>query len=75
MLGLAALIDKRRPPAGLPPQELRNWRYQGHTHYLIIDDVDQIPDGPAVSGPYVGQRPWTPLLGLLSQAGGIWDCA
>ncbi|SCX21979.1 type VII secretion protein EccCa [Mycolicibacterium fluoranthenivorans] len=71
MLGLAALIDKRRPPAGLPPQELRNWRYQGHTHYLIIDDVDQIPDGPAVSGPYVGQRPWTPLLGLLSQAGDL----
>ncbi|MFY1621172.1 hypothetical protein, partial [Micromonospora sp. WMMD736] len=25
-------------------------------------------DGPAVSGPYAGQRPWTPLLGLLSQA-------
>ncbi|MHA3024124.1 type VII secretion protein EccCa [Mycobacterium sp. BMJ-28] len=71
MLGLAALLDKRRPPAGLSPQELRNWRYQGHTHYLLIDDVDQIPDGPAVSGPYVGQRPWTPLLGLLSQAGDL----
>lgn len=71
MLGLSALIDKRRPPAGLSPQELRNWRYEGHTHYLIIDDVDQIPDGPAVSGPYVGQRPWTPLLGLLSQAGDL----
>ena len=40
----------------------------GHTHYLIVDDVDQIPDGPAVSGPYVGQRPWTALIGLLAQA-------
>ena len=68
MLGLAGLLDKRRPPAGMSPGELRNWRYEGHTHYLIIDDVDQIPDGPAVSGPYVGARPWTPLLGLLSQA-------
>ena len=68
MLGLSALIEKRRPPAGLSVQELSGWTYQGHTHYLIIDDVDQIPDGPAVSGPYVGQRPWTHLIGLLSQA-------
>ena len=68
MLGLSALIEKRRPPAGLTPAQLADWGYQGHTHYLIIDDVDQIPDGPAVSGPYVGQRPWTPLIGLLSQA-------
>jgi DNA segregation ATPase FtsK/SpoIIIE, S-DNA-T family len=71
ILGLSALLEKRRPPAGLSPGELRNWRYEGHTHYLIIDDVDQIPDGPAVSGPYVGQRPWTPLLGILSQAGDL----
>ncbi|MCZ8380035.1 type VII secretion protein EccCa [Mycobacterium sp. CPCC 205372] len=71
MLGLAALIEKRRPPAGLTPQQLSSWGYQGHTHYLIIDDVDQIPDSPAVSGPYVGQRPWTPLLGLLGQAGDL----
>ncbi|MDX1871930.1 type VII secretion protein EccCa [Mycolicibacterium sp. 120266] len=71
MLGLAALLDKRRPPAGMSPQELRNWTYPGHTHYLVIDDVDQIPDGPAVSGPYVGQRPWPPLLALLSQAGDL----
>jgi type VII secretion protein EccCa/type VII secretion protein EccCb len=68
MLGLSALIEKRRPPAGLSPLELSRWTYQGHTHYLIIDDVDQIADGPAVSGPYLGQRPWTPLLSLLSQA-------
>ena len=56
MLGLSALIEKRRPPAGLTPQQLSGWTYQsgadGHTHYLIIDDVDQIPDAPAVSGPY-----------------------
>ncbi|MGE2713177.1 type VII secretion protein EccCa [Mycolicibacterium litorale] len=71
MLGLSALIEKRRPPAGLTPAQLSAWSYQGHTHYLIIDDVDQIPDGPAVSGPYVGQRPWTPLIGLLSQAGDL----
>ncbi|MGV0743716.1 type VII secretion protein EccCa [Mycolicibacterium sp. XJ870] len=69
MLGLSALIEKRRPPAGLSPEELRGWKYQsGHTHYLIIDDVDQIPDGPAVSGPFVGQRPWTNIVGLLSEA-------
>jgi len=69
MLGLSALIEKRRPPAGLSPQELKGWSYEGgHTHYLIIDDVDQIPDSPAVSGPYVGQRPWTNLIGLLSAA-------
>lgn len=68
MLGLSALLEARRPPAGLSPQELAGWRYSGHTHYLLIDDVDQIPDTPAVTGPYVGQRPWTPLLGLLAQA-------
>jgi DNA segregation ATPase FtsK/SpoIIIE, S-DNA-T family len=68
MLGLSALLEKRRPPAGLSAQELSGWTYQGHTHYLVIDDVDQIPDGPAVTGPYVGQRPWTSLIGLLAQA-------
>ena len=72
MLGLSALLEKRRPPAGLTPQQLSGWTYQsgadGHTHYLIIDDVDQIPDAPAVSGPFVGQRPWTGIIGLLSQA-------
>ncbi|MDY6996887.1 MAG: type VII secretion protein EccCa [Actinomycetota bacterium] len=75
MLGLSALIEKRRPPAGLSPAELSGWNYRSatngsdsHTHYLIIDDVDQIPDGPAASGPFVGQRPWTPLIGLLAQA-------
>ncbi|MGV0643641.1 type VII secretion protein EccCa [Mycolicibacterium sp. XJ2546] len=72
ILGLAGLLEKRRPPAGLTPQQLADWSYRpdesGHTHYLIIDDVDQIPDAPAVSGPFVGQRPWTALLGLLSQA-------
>jgi energy-coupling factor transporter ATP-binding protein EcfA2 len=72
MLGLSALLEKRRPPAGLSPQELSGWSYRsdgnGHTHYLIVDDVDQIPDAPAVSGPFVGQRPWTGIIGLLSQA-------
>jgi type VII secretion protein EccCa/type VII secretion protein EccCb len=68
MLGLANLIESRRPPAGLSPAELSRWTYAGHTHYLIIDDVDQIPDSPAMSGPYIGQRPWTPLIGILSQA-------
>ncbi len=68
MLGLANLIESRRPPVGLSAAELGRWSFQGHTHYLIIDDVDQIPDAPAMTGPYIGQRPWTPLLGLLSQA-------
>jgi type VII secretion protein EccCb len=68
MLGLANLIESRRPPAGLLPAELSRWSYEGHTHYLIIDDVDQIPDSPATSGPYIGQRPWTPIIGLLAQA-------
>lgn len=68
MLGLSNLIESRQPPPGLSPAELAAWSYTGHTHYLVIDDLDQIPDTPAMSGPYVGQRPWTPLLGLLSQA-------
>lgn len=51
MLGLANLIDSRRPPAGMSAAELARWTYQGHTHYLIIDDVDQIPDTAAMSGP------------------------
>ncbi|BBZ46206.1 type VII secretion protein EccCa [Mycobacterium parmense] len=68
MLGLANIIESRRPPAGLSAADLARWTYEGHTHYLIIDDVDQIPDSPAMSGPYVGQRPWAPLLGILSQA-------
>nr|WP_313777121.1 type VII secretion protein EccCa [Mycobacterium sp.] len=71
MLGLSALIEKRRPPAGLSSEDLRRWSFEGQTHYLIIDDVDQIPDGPAVSGPYAGQRPWSPLLGLLAEAGDL----
>ena len=72
MLGLTALLEKRRPPAGLTAQQLSGWTYRsdtdGHTHYLIIDDVDQIPDAPAVSGQFAGQRPWTGIIGLLSQA-------
>jgi DNA segregation ATPase FtsK/SpoIIIE, S-DNA-T family len=68
MIGLANLIEARRPPAGLSAAELSRWTFAGHTHYLIIDDVDQMPDSPAMSGPYIGQRPWTPLIGLLGQA-------
>jgi type VII secretion protein EccCa/type VII secretion protein EccCb len=71
MLGLARLIEQRRPPAGFTPAQLSGWSLEGHTHYLIIDDVDQIPDTPAMTGPYVGQRPWTPLIGLLAQAGDL----
>jgi hypothetical protein len=71
MHGLSALLAKRRPPVGLTPREMREWSYDtgGHTHYLIVDDVDQIPDAPASSGSFAGQRPWTPLIGLLSEAG------
>ena len=68
MLGLSAIIEKRQPPAGLSVAQLSGWSYEGHTHYLLIDDVDQIPDTPALTGPFVGQRPWTPLIGLLAQA-------
>jgi type VII secretion protein EccCb len=68
MLGLAGLIEKRQPPAGFTAAQLSGWSFEGHTHYLIIDDVDQIPDAPAMTGPYIGQRPWTPLIGLLAQA-------
>lgn len=71
MLGLSALIGSRRPPAGLSAADLAGWSYEGHTHYLIIDDVDAIPDTPALSGPYAGQRPWTTLIELLSQAGDL----
>jgi hypothetical protein len=68
MLGLAGLIEARRPPAGLSTAELSRWTYAGDIHYLIIDDVDQVPDSPAMTGAYIGQRPWTPLIGLLGQA-------
>ena len=71
MLGLSALIGSRRPPAGLSSADLSAWSYQGHTHYLIIDDVDAIPDSPALTGPYAGQRPWTNVIELLSQAGDL----
>lgn len=71
MLGLANLIEARRPPAGMSAAELSHWTFAGHTHYLIIDDVDQVPDSPAMTGPYIGQRPWTPLIGLLAQAGDL----
>ena len=71
MLGLSALIGSRRPPAGLSAADLASWSYEGHTHYLIIDDVDAIPDTPALTGPYAGQRPWTTLIELLSQAGDL----
>ncbi|WP_409428018.1 type VII secretion protein EccCa [Mycobacterium sp. SMC-11] len=71
MLGLSALIGSRRPPAGLSAADLAGWSYDGHTHYLIIDDVDSIPDTPALTGPYAGQRPWTTLIELLSQAGDL----
>jgi len=71
MLGLSNIIESRRPPAGLSAAELSGWTYRGHTDYLIIDDVDQIPDSPAVSGPYIGQRPWTPLIAQLAQAGDL----
>ncbi len=60
---------RRSPPAGgMSPRTGGLDAIPAHTHYLIIDDVDQIPDSPAMSGPYAGQRPWTPLIGLLSQA-------
>jgi type VII secretion protein EccCa/type VII secretion protein EccCb len=71
MLGLSSIIDKRRPPAGLSREQLSGWTFQGQTHYLIVDDVDQIPDSPAMGGPYVGQRPWSSLIGLLSEAGDL----
>lgn len=74
MLGLSALIAARRPPTGLSAGELADWSARSQTmqrHYLIIDDIDQIPDGPALTGPYAGQRPWTPLIGLLAEAGDL----
>ena len=71
MLGLANLIGQRRPPHGLSAKDLTSWSADAaaaQKHYLIIDDVDQVPDTPAVSGPFTGQRPWTPLVGLLADA-------
>jgi DNA segregation ATPase FtsK/SpoIIIE, S-DNA-T family len=71
MLGLSNLIESRRPPVGLSAADLARWTYTGHIHYLIIDDVDHVPDSPAMSGPYIGQRPWTSLIGQLAQAGDL----
>ena len=68
----AEILQLLRRTGQMTAAELSGWTYRNgqgnHVHYLIIDDVDQIPDSPAVSGPFVGQRPWTALLGLLSQA-------
>ena len=76
VMGLAALLGTRRPPADITAADLATWRTRTESrslpvHYLIVDDVDQIPDGPALSGPYAGHRPWTPLLSLLSVAGDL----
>ncbi|EFV14687.2 type VII secretion protein EccC [Segniliparus rugosus] len=74
MLGLTALMERRRPPAGLSAQQLRDWTFPataldpGQTHYLIIDDADQIPDAPAFSGPHIGQRPWAGIVSVLASA-------
>ena len=68
MLGLANLIESRRPPAGSSAAELSRWTYHGQIHYLLVDDVDQLPDAPATGGPYIGQRPWTPLVAQLAHA-------
>ena len=68
MLGLANLIESRRPPAGLSAAQVSRATYRGPGHYLLIDDVDQLRDGPAAGGPYIGQRPWTPLVALLAHA-------
>jgi S-DNA-T family DNA segregation ATPase FtsK/SpoIIIE len=71
MLGLSALLGQRRPPAGLSAEQLREWASRAadaQRHYLVIDDADQIPDAPAMSGPYAGRQPWTPIVGLLAEA-------
>ncbi len=64
----------------MSPQELRGWDYRStangtadgtgsHIHYLIVDDVDQIPDGPpAACGPSWASGRGPPLIGLLAQA-------
>ena len=49
-------------------------RYEGHTHYLIIDDVDQIPDAPAMSGPYVGPAAVDPADRTAGRRPAIWGC-
>ncbi len=65
--------DREAPPAGrpVPAGAAAAGAIEGQTHYLIIDDVDQIPDGPAVSGLYVGPAAVSPLLGLLAEAGDL----
>ena len=47
-----------RPRSGCPgrPLNIALRRSGEHTHYLIIDDVDAIPDGPAMSGLYPGLK-------------------
>ena len=75
MLGLAALIEKRRPPAGLSPQELSGWTLPaGHTHYLIIDDVDQIPDAPGGQRALCRTAAVDRALGCCPKPAN-WDCA
>ena len=69
MLGLSALLEKRRPPAGLSPTTAERvelpvgWKRP----HALSDHRRRRPDPrrPAVSGPFVGQRPWTGIIGLL----------
>lgn len=71
MLGLAGLLHSRMPPTDLPREQLAQWKYTGQKHYLIIDDVDLIPDAPHTSGQFIGRRPWDGLIPLLAQANDI----
>ena len=73
MLGLANLIESRRPPAGCRQPNCRD----GLTRATPITSSSMTSTrsrmSPATSGPYIGQRPWTPIIRLLSQAA-IWGC-
>ena len=77
---LAAILDRRTPPADLGWEEKRAWKLEGPSIYLIVDDLDAIPaqlqihqqvtaGAPARSG--AGTRTvqtWQPLLRHFANA-------
>lgn len=76
---LAAIFDKRNPPADLGWEEKRAWKLEGPSIYVIVDDLDAIPaqvqihqqvtaGAPAPAGAARTVQTWQPLLRHFASA-------
>ncbi|MDO2394817.1 type VII secretion protein EccCa [Mycobacterium avium subsp. hominissuis] len=76
---LAAILDKRQPPAGMSWEERRSWSFEGPKIYLIVDDLDVVPSRIQVHAPVTAGGPpvpgagrtvvtWEPLLRHFANA-------